>query len=243
MNLPPSYPYEGILLVDKPTGWTSHDVVGVLRTKCKMKKIGHAGTLDPNATGLLIILLGKATRLSQYLTSKEKAYEGIFELGTTTDTYDVDGKVMHTHAGNFPEEEAVAETLKQFLGDQDQLPPMFSAKKVNGTPLYKYARKGKEIEREKVQIHVRSLELIKMEQKEVSFRTICSKGTYMRSLAHDIGNCLGCGAFLKTLRRTQSGDFKIEDALDGSTIKTLDTAIIKRRIIPIYKVAPPHILR
>ena len=242
MNQAPSYPYEGVLLVDKSVGWTSHDVVGALRGKCQMKKIGHAGTLDPNATGLLVLLLGKATSLSRYLSSSDKSYQGALCLGQTTNTYDVDGDVVDTYEGDWPSREAVAEAFQTFLGDQYQTPPMFSAKKLAGVPLYKHARKGREIKRPDQLVRVSYLDLLDMEGPTVSFKVKCSKGTYIRSLAHDLGQLLGCGAFLKELRRTESGDLKVEDSLTVEALKALQPQALRRRLIPPYKAVPSYLL-
>src|SRR6187431_100035 len=179
---------DGILLVDKPREHTSHDVVARLRGKLKMKRIGHAGTLDPMATGLLIILVGKATRVSQYLISLDKEYEGTIELGKVTDSQDA--------------EEEVKSAIKTFFGDQYQIPPMYSAIKIDGVPLYKSARKGVEVEREPRFIRVMSWEITRFGLPRFDVRLRCTKGTYVRTLAHDLGQKLGCGAHLAALRRT-----------------------------------------
>jgi len=204
---------EGVLLIDKPTGLTSHDVVDRVRRKLKMKRIGHAGTLDPMATGLLIILVGKATKLSQYLMSLDKAYEGTITLGETTNTYDAEGEVMMTKPVPEISQAEVQEVLNSFVGDQYQTPPMFSAVKINGQPLYKMARKGKEVEREPRFIRISRFDITRFELPEVDFSLDCSKGTYVRSLANDIGEKIGCGGYLSALRRSASDRFSIEEAV------------------------------
>src|ERR1044072_2820219 len=192
---------DGVLLVDKPRDHTSHDVVARLRGKLKMKRIGHAGTLDPMATGLLIVLVGKATSLSQYLISLDKEYEGTIELGKVTDTQDADGEVMETRPCAPLAEAQVLEALKTFHGDQYQTPPMYSAIKIDGVPLYKRAREGEEIEREPRFIRVMSWDLTGFRLPELDFNLRCSKGTYVRTMAHDLGAKLECGGHLSSLRR------------------------------------------
>jgi len=234
--------FEGVLLIDKPQGCTSHDVVDRIRRKLKMKKVGHAGTLDPNATGLLIILVGKATKVSQYLMSLDKEYEGIIKLGTITNTYDSEGEIMETRDVPLLDRETVNAVFTEFVGDQYQTPPMFSAKKIDGVPLYKLARKGKEIEREPRFIRISRLELLEIDSPSLQFGVACSKGTYIRTLAHDIGEKLGCGAHLDSLRRTVSGRFKIGQCVPLETFEELTTVEIRRRLIPIYQAVPSHVL-
>lgn len=203
---------EGVLLIDKPIGLTSHDVVDRVRRKLKMKRIGHSGTLDPMATGLLIILVGKATKLSQYLMSLDKAYQGTITLGETTNTYDAEGEVMTTKPVPDIARTEVQEVLNTFVGDQYQTPPMFSAVKIDGQPLYKMARKGKEVEREPRFIRISRFDITRFALPEVDFSLDCTKGTYVRSLANDIGEKIGCGAYLSALRRSASDRFSIDDA-------------------------------
>ncbi|WP_309382528.1 tRNA pseudouridine(55) synthase TruB [Cerasicoccus frondis] len=234
--------FEGVLLIDKPVGCTSHDVVDRVRRKLKMKKVGHAGTLDPNATGLLIILVGKATKVSQYLMSLDKEYTGVMKLGEITNTYDCEGEVMETRDVPELSEDSVKSVLGEFLGDQYQTPPMFSAKKIDGVPLYKLARKGKEVEREPRFIRVSHIELTGIDLPEISFEVACSKGTYIRTLAHDIGEKLGCGAHLKELRRTLSGSFKIAQCTPLEKFEELTAVEIRRRLIPVYQAVPSHVL-
>ena len=235
--------FEGILLVDKPQGITSHDVVNRLRRKINMKRIGHAGTLDPMATGLLIMLVGKATKTSQYLISLDKTYEGTIKFGVETDSQDADGQVVAEKP--LPEglnNEVVLKEMKTFLGDQYQLPPMFSAKKIDGVPLYKMARKGKTVEREPRFIRINKFELLRFESPEVDFRMSSSKGTYVRTVAHDLGQKLGCGAHLTSLRRTLIDQFDIED---GHTLEVIEETPLSEfgdMLIPVHKAVPSHVL-
>ncbi|MDR1591130.1 MAG: tRNA pseudouridine(55) synthase TruB [Puniceicoccales bacterium] len=202
----------GILLVDKPMGWTSHDVVAKLRHHLRIRKIGHAGTLDPMATGLLVLLIGNATKVSQYITNQDKTYEGTLCLGQETDSYDGEGEVVAIHEIHASEEE-IRRCAQQFLGDQWQLPPMFSAKKVNGQPLYKLARKGETIEREPRLAKIYEFLIHDISLPHVTFTVACSKGTYVRTLAHDMGQKLSCGAYLSQLRRTKTGNFRLDRAV------------------------------
>jgi len=226
------------LLVDKPRDHTSHDVVARLRGKLRMRKIGHAGTLDPMATGLLIILLGRATRVSQYLISLDKEYEGTVELGKTTDSQDADGQVMETRPVPPLTEAEVRIALQGFLGDQYQLPPMYSAIKVHGVALYKKARKGLEVEREPRFIRVMAWDLLRFATPHIDFRLRCSKGTYVRTLANDLGAKLGCGAHLCALRRTATDRFNVSQALTLEQIEELSLAEIDRRLIPVHQAVP-----
>lgn len=229
---------DGILLIDKPTGCTSHDVVDQVRKKLKMKRVGHAGTLDPLATGLLIILIGKATKVSQYLISLDKEYQATMLLGQTTDSQDADGQIMTSQeVPNFTQEQ-IENVLNSFLGDQYQLPPMFSAKKVDGVPLYKLARKGQEIERQPRFIRISKIELNNFTSPYISFTTNCSKGTYIRTLAHDIGQKLSCGAHLIQLRRNATDKFNISDAISLEKFQQMDISDIRNTLIPIHKAVP-----
>ena len=235
--------FEGILLVDKPSGITSHDIVDRLRRKLKMKKIGHAGTLDPLATGLMIMLIGKATKVSQFLISLDKSYEGEFRLGIETNSQDSDGEVVSEKS--IPEDltkEKLAETMKTFLGDQYQTPPMFSAKKIDGVPLYKMARKGKIVERKPRFIRINELNLINWTAPTGSFFMSCSKGTYVRTVLHDLGNKIGCGGHMSALRRTQIDQFSIEDSKPLEEIQEMGLVGIQNRLIPIHQAVPTHVL-
>ncbi len=229
---------EGVLLVDKPTDHTSHDVVARLRRKLNMKRIGHAGTLDPMATGLLIMLIGKATRISQYLISLDKEYEGTITLGATTDSQDADGQVMETRPVPPLTEAEVRTAMNSFLGDQYQLPPMYSAIKIGGVPLYKSARKGEDVVREPRFIRVMSFDLTRFALPQLDFRLRSSKGTYVRTIAHDLGQKLGCGAHLSALRRTATDRFNISQAITLDAIEAMPIPEIERRLIPVYEAAP-----
>lgn len=205
----------GVLLVDKPKGITSHDVVDAVRVISKEKKVGHCGTLDPAATGLLVLVVGKATRLSQYLSVDPKEYAGEITLGIETDTYDAEGKILYENECLSSDEEIEA-AFKKFEGTFLQTPPPYSAKKVRGEPLYKLARKGIQIEVEPKEVRVDELEILRIQRKNgkaiVSFRIVCHRGTYIRSIAHDAGELLGCGGCLTSLKRTKSGIFMLDDA-------------------------------
>jgi tRNA pseudouridine55 synthase len=238
MSLIPAKEIEGVLLVDKPKGLTSHDVVYHLRRKLQMKKIGHAGTLDPMATGVLVMHIGKATRISQYLMSVDKIYEGEATLGVMTDSQDAEGEVMETRPVPALTEDQTREVMKTFLGDQYQTPPMHSAIKKNGVPLYKLARKGEEVEREPRFIRISAFNLLSFALPKLTFDLHCTKGTYVRTVAYDLGQKLGCGAHLSGLRRTGSGKFTIDQCLPLETIEALSLADIEKRLIPVHEAAP-----
>ena len=232
----------GILLVDKPQGITSHDVVAKMRRVFKVKKVGHAGTLDPMATGLLIILIGKATKASQYLMSVDKEYVGTIKLGEVTDSQDADGEIVTTKPVPELVESDVIAQMQAFMGDQYQTPPMFSAKKINGQKLYNLARKGKEVAREPRVIHISRFELTQFELPEVSFIVRSSKGAYIRTLAHDLGDRLGCGGHLSALRRTAAGEFRIEGASTIETLETMTPSELRQQLIPVNQAVPSHAL-
>ncbi len=229
---------EGVLLVDKPRDHTSHDVIARLRGKLKMKRIGHAGTLDPMATGLLVVLVGKATSLSQYIISLDKEYTATMKLGVTTNSQDADGEVVETRPVPPLTEAQVKAAMDTFLGDQYQTPPMFSAIKVNGVPLYKMARKGEEIEREPRFIRVMSWELTRFAPPELDFRLRCTKGTYVRTLAHDLGQKLGCGAHLIALRRTATDKLNVAQALTMEQIEALPLTELEKHLVHVRDVVP-----
>jgi tRNA pseudouridine55 synthase len=242
--MPQSDPFEGILLIDKPKGITSHDIVDRVRHKLHMKRIGHAGTLDPMATGLVIILVGKATKVSQYLMGLDKTYEGTIKLGQSTNTHDAEGTVTQERPVPVLTEDEVKAFLKGFEGDQYQTPPMFSAKKIEGVPLYKLARKGKEVEREARVIHVSSFKLDAWKAPDaLDFTIDCTKGTYVRTLANDLGEKIGCGAHLTALNRTDIEKFRIEDSVPLAEFENLDTAEINRILIPQYRAIPSGVLK
>jgi tRNA pseudouridine55 synthase len=240
MLMPPKE-MEGVLLVDKPRDHTSHDVIARLRGKLKMKRLGHAGTLDPMATGLLIVLVGKATSMSQYLISLDKEYEGTIELGKVTDTQDADGEVMETRPVPPLTEAEVKTAIATFLGDQYQTPPMYSAIKVDGVPLYKSARKGEDVVREPRFIRVMSWELTRFAPPQLDFRLRCTKGTYVRTLAHDLGQKLGCGAHLAALRRTATDKFNVSQALTIEQIQAMPLPEIEKRLIPVRDAVPSFV--
>lgn len=240
--LVPAKELEGILLIDKPRDHTSHDVVARLRGILKMKRVGHAGTLDPMATGLLIILLGKATKVSQYLISLDKEYEGTVELGKVTDTQDADGEMMETRPVPPLTEAEVKAAMNGFLGDQYQTPPMYSAIKIDGVPLYKSARKGEDVEREPRFIRVMSWELTRFGLPQFDFRLRCTKGTYVRTLAHDLGQRIGCGAHLAALRRTATDKFHVSQAITLEALEKLSTPEIEKRLIAPRDAVPTFVL-
>ncbi len=233
---------EGLLFVDKPAGLTSHDVVDRVRRIYHIKKVGHAGTLDPMATGLLIILVGRATKASNFLMSQPKTYEGTFRLGQVTDSQDADGEVIEEKEVPPVTEEEMKDLFRSFLGDQYQTPPMFSAKKIKGVPLYKMARKGQEVEREPRFVHIKSFDLLGMDLPEVSFRIDVSKGTYVRTVAHDLGQKLGCGAFLTSLRRTAINDMPIERAVPLQALEDAPPSQLGRFLIPVHQHVPSHVI-
>lgn len=210
----------GIINVYKEKDFTSHDVVAKLRGILKQKKIGHTGTLDPQATGVLPVCLGKGTKLCDMLTEHDKEYEAVMVLGITTDTEDMTGKVLQEREVNVQEEEVI-EAINSFLGDYWQVPPMYSALKVNGRKLYDYARAGIEIERKSRLVEILDIQITDISLPKVTFRVKCSKGTYIRTLCKDIGEKLGCGACMEELKRTQVGIFNIDKALTLSQIEQL----------------------
>jgi tRNA pseudouridine55 synthase len=203
---------DGVIIVDKPREWTSHDVVNKMRRLAGTRKIGHLGTLDPGATGVLPLVIGRATRLAQFFTRNDKTYQGVIHFGYSTDSYDMDGVATSPETPVTLDRQALETLFDQFRGEIQQIPPPVSAKKVAGRPAYELARKGQPVELEPVTIEVYDLQLLGVEGCEATVLLHCSAGTYVRSIAHDAGQALGCGAFLKSLRRTASGDFNIERA-------------------------------
>mgnify|MGYP001013362066 CR=1 FL=1 len=216
----PAFNGDGILLVDKPAEWTSFDVVNFVRARFNIPKAGHCGTLDPAATGLLVLVIGKFTRFSQKLSGDDKTYEATLLLGTETDSQDMDGEVTATNDWTGLTEEAVRQAIMGFTGDILQIPPMVSAVKVDGKRLYELARKGQEVSREARPIRIDGIDITRMELPQVDFTVKCSKGTYIRTLCADIGAKLGCGGTLFGLRRTRSGMFNLADAVTVDTLKT-----------------------
>ncbi len=225
-------PLDGAILVDKPAGPTSHDVVDAIRRQFRIKKVGHCGTLDPGATGLLVIVLGRGTKLSEKLMSDDKVYEGTIKLGETTNSYDADGELV----ASLPVPPLTLEDLNkaaaEFVGDQMQMPPMVSAVKKGGVPLYKLARKGVEVEREPRLIHIYTFRFSAYDEPEGAFRLACTKGTYVRSIAHELGQKLGCGAHLATLRRVVSGKFDVAQAIQFEELMKLSEHELESRVIP-----------
>jgi len=233
---------EGILLVDKPQGITSHDVVAKMRRVFHMKKVGHAGTLDPMATGMLLILIGKATKASQYLMSMDKEYAGRVKFGVVTDSQDADGEITEERPVPELTEAQVLAEMKTFMGDQYQTPPMFSAKKINGQKLYKLARQGITVEREPRVIHISRFDITKFELPEVSFIVGTSKGAYVRTIAHDLGERFGCGGHLNELRRTAVGQFRIEKASTIEELENMSPSTLRKQLIPVVQAVPTHAL-
>lgn len=234
---PSQAPLDGVLLVDKPAGPTSHDVVHRIRKTFRIDKVGHGGTLDPNATGLLVILLGKGTKLSDRIMGGDKAYTGEMRLGRTTSTQDCEGETLEEKLWQTVTREQVEAQMAALTGDLFQTPPMVSAIKIDGVPLYKLARKGQEVERKPRFIHVYRMTLTAWAPPLATFDVLCTKGTYVRTLAHDIGQALGCGACLDALRRTESGAFHVNDALPLDEILALSPDQLVPRVIPFARVA------
>ena len=229
--------FDGVLLVDKPVGPTSHDIVHQIRRTFRIEKVGHGGTLDPNATGLLLILLGKGTKLSDQLMGSDKAYTGVLRLGRTTSSQDCDGETLEEKPWEHVTREQVEARMAEWVGDIFQTPPMVSAIKVEGVPLYKLARKGQEVERKPRLVHVYRYALTGWEPPLVTFEVLCTKGTYVRTLAHDVGQALGCGACLDALRRTRSGAFDVKDALGFEALLRLTPDQLAARVLPYARVA------
>lgn len=221
---------DGMLIIRKEKGFTSFDVVAKLRGILHMKKIGHTGTLDPEAEGVLPVALGAATRLVDLFTEKQKTYEAVLHLGIATDTQDMTGTVLEEKEVSVTEEEVQA-VLQSFLGAQEQVPPMYSALKVNGKKLYELAREGKTVERKARPVHFYQIEVLEMQLPLVRFSVTCSKGTYIRTLCHDIGEKLGCGGCMEALLRTATGNFTLEESFTLSQVEaaakegTIDTLI------------------
>lgn len=228
---------DGAILIDKPAGPTSHDIVDAIRRNFNLKKVGHCGTLDPNATGLLLIVLGRGTKLSEKLMSDDKVYEGTIKLGEATDSYDAAGELT----SSLPVPPLTLEELNaaadEFVGDLMQAPPMVSAVKKGGVPLYKLARKGIEVEREPRLIHIYTFQFSAYTEPVGAFRLACTKGTYVRSIAHDLGQKLGCGAHLENLRRVTSGKFDVADAIQFEEVMKLTPKELEKRVLPFLALA------
>ena len=217
---------DGLILVDKPKGCTSHDVVNVLRRILRTRKIGHFGTLDPMAEGLLLIGIGKATRLFPFLSSTGKIYEGSIRLGLETDTYDREGEVTSRYQASLPDRQSVEQAMTEFVGEIQQVPPPYSSKKYKGQPLYVRARKKQPVPLKPSLVTVSSFQMTAFSPPTFRFQTSCSSGTYIRSIAHDLGKFLGCGACLDALKRTSVGGYRLEEArtlekIEGLTLEGL----------------------
>lgn len=224
----------GLLIINKPKGYTSHDVVNVLRKKLNTKKIGHTGTLDPNATGVLQILVGVATKISKYLVEHEKTYIATMELGKKTDTGDVEGNVIKEDSNlKKISKKEIEKVLEGFKGKQNQIPPMYSAIKVAGKKLYEYAREGKKVEVEPREIEIMDIKLENYKKNEIQFSVRCSKGTYIRTLCEDIAVKLGTIGYMKELERTSINEFSIKDSIN---IEEIDDLKVKEKIISIENV-------
>lgn len=202
----------GVIVVDKPRDWTSHDVVNKMRRFAGTRKVGHLGTLDPSATGVLPLVIGRATRLAQFYTRNDKIYEGIIHFGHSTDSYDADGEPTSPEVALTLDRATVDAALDRSRGEFEQMPPAVSAKKIGGKPAYELARNQQPVDLKAVPVNVYELDILKIEGCEATVRVHCSAGTYLRSIAHDAGQVVGCGAYLKDLRRIASGNFKIDSA-------------------------------
>jgi tRNA pseudouridine55 synthase len=223
----------GVLVVDKPIGLTSHDVVQIIRRGTGIRRAGHTGTLDPRASGVLVVLIGPAVRLSEYVSASDKRYQATLRLGSSTDTYDDEGEVTNYYPLIDIEEEKFDEILQTFVGEMEQVPPPFSAVKIKGKKAYELARKGEEVDLQPRIVNVHSLEILEWAPPEVVIDVHCSSGTYIRSLANDLGNTLGTGAHLVGLRRTRSGQFTLRDAAPLRRLQeAFDTGTWYRHLIP-----------
>lgn len=228
--------YHGIIIVHKEKGYTSHDVVAKLRGICGQKKIGHTGTLDPEATGVLPVCLGSGTKLCDMLTDKDKEYVAVLRLGVETDTQDMTGLVLAEHAVEV-EKQQVSEAVMAFQGSYQQVPPMYSALKVNGKKLYEFAREGREVERQAREVQIHEIEILGMQLPLVKLRVVCSKGTYIRTLCADIGEKLGCGGAMESLVRTRVGVFSLEEALTLGQLQDLrDQGRLSEAVSPVESV-------
>lgn len=228
---------DGVLVIDKPPGPTSHDVVATARRALRMTRVGHTGTLDPNASGVLPLVLGCATRLARYFSSDAKEYEATIRFGVTTNTYDAAGTVV-SESGEVPSPDALRTALERFRGVLQQMPPAFSAKKIGGAPAYERARREQAVELEPVSVTVFELELLTFEPPHARIRVLSSAGFYVRSLAHDLGVTLGCGAMLDALRRTRAGSFTLGNALPFGVLASGERAAIEAHVIRAEQLLP-----
>jgi tRNA pseudouridine55 synthase len=227
----------GLLVIDKAPGMTSHDVVAIARGALKIKKIGHCGTLDPMATGVLMLLINKATKLQDKLMAEDKVYQGSLKLGITTDSQDADGDPVEVREVPDLSEEEIRIAFDSYLGNFEQLPPMVSAIKKDGVRLYKLARQGKVVERDLRPVNVSDYEINLIDLPFVDFTVHCSKGFYVRTYAHDIGIKLGCGAHLTALRRTRSGKFDLTNSIPAMDMKTIGRDAILEKLITLEEIA------
>ena len=228
---------DGVLLVDKAAGMTSHDVVALVRRRLQIRKVGHCGTLDPLATGLLLLTLGRGTKIQDLLMAEDKEYSGTMMLGVVTSTQDKDGEVIERREVPPVDDKTIRAAFEKFRGDFYQTPPMVSAIKQAGVPLYKLARQGKTVEREPRLVHVYRYAIDRMALPEIDFTVVCSKGFYVRTYAHDIGAELGCGAHLHSLRRVKSGRFDVAGAISVDEIKTAEPSEITARVLSLPQVS------
>jgi tRNA pseudouridine55 synthase len=226
-----------VIVVDKPRDWTSHDVVNKVRRFAGTRKVGHLGTLDPSATGVLPLVIGRATRLAQFYTRNDKVYEGTIRFGFATASYDADGEATSPEVAVTLDRAELDRVLDRFRGEFAQVPPQVSAKKIAGRPAYESARKSQTVELKAVSVQVFALDILRVEGAEADVRVHCSAGTYLRSIAHEAGEAMGCGAHLKSLRRLASGDFKIESA---KTLEELATLAAEDRVVE--ALIPAHLL-
>ena len=228
---------DGVLMIDKESGMTSHDVVAIVRKRLGLKKVGHCGTLDPLATGLLLIVLGRGTKIQDLLMAEDKEYEGSMRLGISTDSQDADGEVVDSRPVPQLTAANVEEAFAKYDGDFYQLPPMVSAIKQGGVALYKLARQGKVVEREPRFVHVFAHEIRNITLPDIEFRVVCSKGFYVRTYAHDIGETLSCGAHLRSLRRTKSGRFSLDHAITVSQLREEEPSWVCERVLDLPTVS------
>lgn len=237
-SVSPDLSMHGFLLIDKPSGMTSHDVVRRIRRKLGIRRVGHGGTLDPMATGLIPVAVGDATRLLEFFSDGDKRYAATMRLGVTTDSQDAEGQVMATADWSYLAPEQVENSIKMMSGPIEQMPPMFSALKKDGVPLYKLARQGVEVDRPARSVVIRSIKMTDCNLPDVSFEVSCSKGTYVRTIAHDIGQGLGCGAHLIALRRLVHGPYSIDSAVPLHEIEGVSAEQALAMMIPLIDVLP-----
>jgi tRNA pseudouridine55 synthase len=236
-------PVDGVLVVDKPAGPTSHDIVDRVRRIFHIRKVGHGGTLDPMATGVLILLIGRATKLSNLFLGSDKTYEGTMRLGIATDSHDAAGNVTAERDCSGVSREALEGVMARFRGDQMQTPPMVSAIKVDGIPLYKRARRGQTVEREPRLIHVYEFSLGRFALPEADFQLRCTKGTYVRTICADVGDALGCGAHLSRLRRTRAGELTVAEAVPVAELTNWTRDDLVQRLLPLSRFSDGRVYR